>query len=270
MRSNTTRGKLASGEPVAGLIVPVAAPVLVDLAALAGFDYVLIDTEHGHLGFEAVEHLVRASEAAGVTPLVRVSHNAPSEILRALDVGAQGVMVPQVTSAADAEAAVRSVKFHPRGNRGLAGSRAADYGLTGSMEDYVTRANRETMVLALIEDISAVDNFEAILGVDGIDVLFIGASDLAQSMGYPGLPDHPEVRDAVSRIIDQGTAVGRIVGVNAATAEAVASYYTRGVRFFSLSPWHQLVEVWRTYLTALGSHRDGGNQTPAPSNVRNH
>ena len=261
MRPNATRGKLASGDAVAGLIVPVAAPVLVDLAALAGFDYILIDTEHGHLGFEAAEHLVRAAEAAGVTPLVRASHNAPSEILRLLDIGAQGVMVPQIGSAADAEAAVRSVKFHPRGNRGLASSRAADYGLTGSMEDYVVHANRETMVLALIEEIRAVDNFEAILAIDGVDVVFIGASDLAQSMGYPGRPDHPKVRVAIDRIIDQGVAASRIVGVNAATAEAAASYYQRGVRFFSLSPWHQVVEIWRNYVTTLAGQPavDDGN-----------
>jgi 4-hydroxy-2-oxoheptanedioate aldolase len=256
MRSNTTRAKLASGEPVAGLIVPVAAPVLVDLAALAGFDYVLIDTEHGHLGFEAAEHLVLAAEAAGITPLVRASHNAPSDILRLLDIGAQGVMVPQVNSAADAEAAVRAVKFHPRGSRGLAGSRAADYGLTGSMAEYVAHANRETMVLALIEDSRALDGLEEILAVEGIDVLFIGASDLAQSMGYPGRPDHPQVRAAIDRIIDQGVAASRIVGVNAATAEVVASYYHRGVRFFCLSPWHQLVEVWRDYLATLASQKD--------------
>ena len=258
MRSNATRGKLASGEPVAGLIVPVAAPVLVDLAALAGFDYVLIDTEHGHLGFEAAEHLVRAAEAAGITPLVRASHNAPAEILRLLDIGAQGVMVPQIGSVADAEASVRAVKFHPRGNRGLASSRAADYGLTASMEDYVAHANRETMVLALIEDMGAVENFEAILAVDGIDVVFVGASDLAQSMGYPGRPDHPEVRVAIDRIIDQGITASRNVGVNAATAEAAASYYQRGVRFFSLSPWHQLVGAWRDYLATLTSQQDSG------------
>jgi 4-hydroxy-2-oxoheptanedioate aldolase len=118
MRSNATRGKLASGAPVAGVIVPVAAPVLVDLAALAGFDFVLIDAEHGHLGFEAAEHLVRAAEAAGITPLARASQNSPSEILRLLDIGAQGVMAPHVSSATDAEAAVRSTKFSPLGNRG--------------------------------------------------------------------------------------------------------------------------------------------------------
>jgi 4-hydroxy-2-oxoheptanedioate aldolase len=258
MRTNTTRAKLASGHPVAGLIVPVAAPVLVDLAALAGFDYVLIDTEHGNLGFEAAEHLVRAAEAAGITPLARASHNAPSEILRLLDIGAQGVMVPQVSSAAEAEAAVRAAKFHPRGNRGLAGSRAAGYGLTGSMQDYVAHANRETMVLALIEDIRALDDLDAILAVDGIDVLFIGASDLAQSMGHPGRPDHSEVRAAVDRIIDRCVAAGRVVGVNAGTAEAGAAYRERGVRFFSLGPWHQLVGIWRAYVAAIASQQDGG------------
>jgi 2-keto-3-deoxy-L-rhamnonate aldolase RhmA len=168
-------------------------------------------------------------------------------------------MAPHVSSATDAEAAVRSTKFSPLGNRGLAGSRAAGYGLTGSREDYVAHANRETMVLALIEDRHAVEHLEAILEVDGIDVVFIGASDLAQSMGYPGRPNHPEVRATIDGIIDRCVAASHTVGVNAATADVAASYHRRGVRFFCLSPWHQLVEIWRDYVTTLSNEGDDGN-----------
>ncbi len=258
MQVNQTRAKLAAGETVAGLIVPVAAPVLVDLAGLVGFDYVLIDTEHGHLGFEAAEHLVRAAEAAGITPLARVASNAPSDILRMLDIGAQGVMIPQVTTGAEAEAAVQSAKYHPRGKRGLAGSRAADYGLRESQKASIQRANAETMVLALIEDVVAVANLDAIMGVDGIDVLFIGAADLAQSMGHPGRADHADVRAAIDRIIDQGIAAGRVVGINAATSAAVKVYAERGVRFFALSPWHHVAAAWRDYVAAIPGRQTGG------------
>jgi 4-hydroxy-2-oxoheptanedioate aldolase len=251
MRRNATREKLAGGGVVAGPIVPVAAPVLVDLAGLAGFDFVLIDAEHGHLGHEEVEHLVRAAEAASVTPLARVPHNAPHEILRMLDLGVQGVMVPQVGTAEQAEAAVRATKFHPRGNRGLGGGRAADYGLSGSLADYAVRANAETMVIALIEDVKAVDRIDSILEVEGLDVIFIGPSDLAQSMGQPGRPDHPDVRAAIWRVIERVTAADRVVGINAASGEAARAYRERGVRFFCLGSWHHLVQAWRDYLGAL-------------------
>ncbi len=253
MRTNTAKAKLTAGGCIAGPIVPVAAPVLVDLAGLAGFDCVLLDAEHGSLGHEAMEHLVRAAEATRVTPLARVPHNAPHEILRVLDLGVQGVMAPQVSSADEARALVQAVKYHPLGRRGLAGSRAGDYGLRGSLAEYAEAANRETMALALIEDVAALRHLDAILAVEGIDVYFIGASDLAQSMGYPGRPETPEVQAAVDEIVRRTLAAGRVVGVNAPSGEAVRAWRERGVRFFSLGTWHHLVAAWRDYTAAVNA-----------------
>lgn len=236
---------------MAGPIVPVAAPVLVDLAALSSFDFVLIDGEHGHVGYEAAEHLTRAAEAGGITPLARVAHNAPHEILRMLDLGVQGVMVPQVSTAEGAEAAVRAAKYAPRGSRGMGGGRPADYGLGGSMAEYAERANAETMVIALIEDIKAVEALDSILAVDGIDVFFIGPSDLAQSMGHTGRADHPEVRAVIEQTIERIVARNRVAGINAPSTDAVRAYRERGVRFFCVGPWHHLAAAWREYVASV-------------------
>jgi 4-hydroxy-2-oxoheptanedioate aldolase len=116
------------------------------------------------------------------------------------------------------------------------------------------------MVLALIEDIRGVERLDAILAVDGIDVLFIGPSDLAQSMGYPGRPDQPEVRAAIDRVIARGVAAGRVVGLNAPSAAVAMSYAERGVRCFSLGPWHHLVAAWRDYLANVPGR--AANQPP--------
>lgn len=235
MRPNAMKARLDAGGWTAGPILPIAAPALVEVAALAGFDHVLIDAEHGHISVADCEGLVRAAEAAGATPIVRVPVNAPEAILRYLDTGAQGVLVPQVASREDAERAVRAARYHPLGRRGLAGTRAADYGLRQSLPDYVREANEQLLVLGLIEDIRAVDNLPDILAVEGLDIIQIGPSDLSQSMGYPGDWQHPDVQAAIAEIIRQGLAAGKVVGMNCPTGEAAARERARGVRLLSVA-----------------------------------
>lgn len=251
MRKNTTKATLAAGGTVAGAIIPFLAPPLVEIAALTGFDFALIDMEHGGMTLETAEHLARVADAAGITPLARIPYNAQHETLRALDIGIQGVMVPQVATVEAARAAASAAKYPPAGTRGLSGGRPADYGLTASMPDYVEHANRETMVMALVEHIDAVGRIDEILDVDGIDVFFIGAGDLAASMGLPGRNDHPDVQAAVTTILERGLARGRTVGLNAPSAEAARSWRERGVRFFCLSPFHHLAAAWQQYTAAV-------------------
>ena len=173
---------------------------------------------------------MRAAEAAGTTPIVRVPTNAPEEILRFLDTGAQGVLVPQVTTREDAERAVRAARYHPLGQRGLAGTRAADYGLGGSLGPYAQEANETILVQALIEDVRAIDNLPAILAVEGLDIIAIGPSDLSQSLGHPGERNHPAVREAIAEIIRLGVAAGKVVGMNTPTGADAARERARGVR----------------------------------------
>jgi 4-hydroxy-2-oxoheptanedioate aldolase len=252
MRHNAMKARLAGGGWTAGPILPLAAPALVEVAALAGFDHLLIDAEHGHISVADCEMLVRAAEASGITPIVRVPTNAPHEILRYLDTGAQGVLVPQVSSREEAERAVQAARYHPLGQRGLAGTRAADYGLRGSLQDYVREANEQLLVLGLIEDIRAVENLHEIVTVEGLDVLSIGPSDLSQSMGYPGDWQHPDVQAAIAEIIKQGVAAGKVVGMNCPTGEAAARERARGVRLTSVSMLGLLAQGMRGWLGAAG------------------
>ena len=133
MRKNSLKEKLAQGKTVIGAFVRVAAPALVEICAYNGFDFVVLDAEHGPLGEETVEHLVRAAEVSDIPALVRVPDNVPSTILRFMDTGAMGVHVPEVNSKQEAIGAMSGVKYQPEGHRGLAGVRASGYGQLGNI-----------------------------------------------------------------------------------------------------------------------------------------
>lgn len=153
VNENAMKARFAAGEPAFGLSVMIPSPQIVESAAGMGFDWVLIDCEHGTVGLESMELMIMAAEAAGVTPIVRPRTNSASDILQAMDRGASGVQVPHINTAAEARAAVAAVKFHPQGQRSLAaGTRASGYGFRGSMAGFVHEANRRTLVCVQIED----------------------------------------------------------------------------------------------------------------------
>jgi 4-hydroxy-2-oxoheptanedioate aldolase len=228
---NRMKAKLAAGEPAFGLSVMIPSPQVVESAAGLGFDWVLIDCEHGTIGVETMELMIMAAEASGVTPIVRPRSNAAAEILQAMDRGAQGVQVPHVRDAEAARAAVRAVKFHPMGERSLAaGTRASAYGLRGAVPDFIAEANRETLVCVQIEDEAALPHVDEILRVEGVDVFFIGPSDLSQSMGHPGNPKAPPVAKAIEETLAKIVAAGKTPGMPAAT-DAVQGALGKGARY---------------------------------------
>ena len=165
LSQNKTKAKLRDGGVVVGCSTMLVHPALVEYAGRAGFDWMLFDCEHGPGSPESIEVGVLAAENVGITPLARVPVNRPEVILRFMDTGLAGVLVPHVDSADDARAAVRALKFHPMGERGLAGTRAAGYGAIPQTE-YVQLANAETMLLVMIESVPAVKNIEAIAQVE--------------------------------------------------------------------------------------------------------
>ncbi|MSO94063.1 MAG: 2-dehydro-3-deoxyglucarate aldolase [Rhodospirillales bacterium] len=223
--------KLAAGEPTFGLSIMIPSPQTVEMAGGLGFDWVLIDCEHGTITLESVELMVMAAEASGVTPIVRPRSNAAHDILQVMDRGAAGVQVPHVTNGRDALAAMEAVKFHPMGRRSLAaGTRASGYGFRGSAGAFVEEANRETLVCVQLEDEAAIRNVDEILGVAGIDVFFIGPSDLSQAMGYPGNPKAPPVAQAIESTLAKIVAAGKTPGMPA-TTDAVGTALARGVRY---------------------------------------
>lgn len=199
LQINQLKRALTQGQPAFGLLNSIPSPLMVEMVGYAGYDFVILDMEHVCVNPETLENMVRAAECAGVTSLVRVPSAAPKTILRALDCGAQGIVVPHVRSAAEAAQAVAASRYHPHGTRGISGGRTTGFGAI-DLASYFERANAEIMVVVMIEDREGIDALDAILGVPGIDMVIEGAIDLSQSYGVPGQAQHPLVRAAIERI----------------------------------------------------------------------
>ena len=231
MRHNLAKAKLAAGKPLNVVAPGYSSPGLVELLGRMGFDAIFIDCEHGPTGWEDVENMVRAAELTDVTPIVRVQSNDPSTITRALDRGAGGVQVPHINTRAQAEAAVRAAKFAPIGHRGYAGGRSA-FGVKGN---FTSHANAETMVIAMLEEVEALQNLDEILKVEQIDAFFLAPGDLSQSMGYPGQLDHPEVQAAIVDAVRRTRAAGRAPGVLTTSGASARRYIDLGALFVYVS-----------------------------------
>jgi 2-keto-3-deoxy-L-rhamnonate aldolase RhmA len=231
MKPNRMKEKMARGEPALGCSVMVPSPQIVEMLGIAGFDWVLIDCEHGSIGPSDVELMAMACDAAGITPIARPKTNAAGDIQSVMDRGVMGVQVPHINTAEDARRAVASVKFGPGAARGLAaGTRPDAWGLGGRMADFAQAANAQSLVCVQLEHEAALRNLDAILVVEGIDVFFIGPSDLSQSMGYPGNPKAPPVAKAIEDALARIVAAGRTPGMPA-TSEILAGVLASGCRY---------------------------------------
>lgn len=209
-------------------------PGVIETLGYAGFDFVILDMEHGPNSVETVQHLIRAAEVARILPIVRVPEGNDEMIGKVLDVGAAGVQVPQVTCAADVERVQRTARFAPEGQRGVCRFvRAADY---SSMDKtaYFKQAN-EALLVVQLEGQSALENLEEILETPGPDVVFIGPYDLSQSLGVPGQVEHPLVVEKTSQIVEACLARNIAVGNFTETPEQTAFWTARGLRYMSFS-----------------------------------
>jgi 4-hydroxy-2-oxoheptanedioate aldolase len=199
---------------------------MIDFLGQFGLDGVWLEGEHGPVDWGDLGDLTRACDLWNMASIVRVMANEPWLITRTLDRGASGIVIPHVSTKAEAMKVVESAKFGPIGLRGMFGSRRS-YGVSDSF----ARANEETVVVVLIEELEAIHNLAEILTVDHIDVFFVAPSDLAQTMGYTGQPNHPEVRAVIDAAIKQIVAAGRTAGA-LMTEENLDHYQALGARFF--------------------------------------
>lgn len=193
---------MAREKPITGLWLSMGSTAGTEILSDAGFDFVVIDGEHGPLTIDAVQTQLRAAEQGGSAIAARVPVNETWIIKQYMDVGAQTLVVPMIDTPAQAEAAARAMRYPPEGNRGAAaGVRAARY---GRVPDYLNVANAEACLIAQVETAEALENLEAIAAVPGVDALFIGPSDLSASMGFTGRSTSPEmekvIEDAIRRI----------------------------------------------------------------------
>lgn len=199
LRQNKLKASLNQDKPVLGLLNSIPSPLMVEMIGYAGYDFVILDMEHVGVNPETLENMIRSAECAGLTPLVRVPNLDASTIMRVLDNGAMGIVAPRIRNRAEAEQIVSASRYYPLGMRGISGGRCTGFG-TIDLVSYMELANREIMVVAMIEDRNGVENIEEIVSVLGIDMVLEGAVDLSQSYGYPALPLEPVVQEAVQHI----------------------------------------------------------------------
>lgn len=236
MLAGAIKERLRAGRPAIGGWMSTGHVNNAEILAAAGFDFVVVETEHTAIDVSEVLPLLIAIEGRGSIPLVRLASNDPTQAKAVLDSGAAGVLVPMVNSKADAELAVGSVKYPPQGFRGVGLARAQGYGAT--FDDYVRRANAETLVVVQIEHKDSVRNIDEILSVPGIDATFIGPYDLSSSLGIAGQLDHPEVLRSTDRVLRSALEHGIAPGIHLVHPERAPAdlrrYLALGYRFFAL------------------------------------
>ena len=217
-----------------GIFSKTCDPAFIEIMGYAGLDYVIIDLEHGPNTIQTAQNLIRAAQISGVFPIVRVKENCDSVMGEALDIGAGGLQIPQITTKAEAEAVISRVKFHPQGNRGVCRFvRAADYSAKDRFE-YFAEANKSVVILQ-IEGAEGVANIGDILSVKGIDVIFVGPYDLSQSLGLTGQVDHPLVEEKMLEIVKKCEEKNITAGTFADTLENAEKWRRNGVKYISYS-----------------------------------
>lgn len=230
---NPFKAALRGGEMQFGLWLALADPNSAEVCATAGFDWLLIDGEHGPYDLRAMLSVLRAVAPYPAHPVVRIPNHDASLIKQVLDIGATTLMVPMVESEDQARELGRATRYPPEGNRGV-GSMLARASRWGDRTDYVAVANDRQCLLLQVESASAVEHAEAIASIDGVDGVFVGPVDLAASMGHLGRPDHPEVVSAVDTAIEAILRAGKAPGIYCPDEVLARRYADRGVRFIAV------------------------------------
>jgi 4-hydroxy-2-oxoheptanedioate aldolase len=230
-KPNKLRAKLANGQRVTGTAVFSWSPNVVDTAGLTGLDYVRIDTEHAWRQDDMLEHLIRAALLADVVPIVRMDRDDPYLVRKALEIGAGGIVVPNICSVDDAKAVVQAAKFPPLGNRGYSSiCLSAGWGANGGA-DWVEWSNSEPLVGVLIENIAAMDSIDQIMAVDGVDFALFGPADFSMSLGLGApKPNDERVQDAIVKTIAAAHKSGKHFSLGVGTqADNIKKYADLGV-----------------------------------------
>jgi 4-hydroxy-2-oxoheptanedioate aldolase len=252
------RRRLSGPGQLLGTFSIIPSVEIVEMSAIAGFDLVILDMEHGAFDFAQLGSLILAARAWGAVPVARVRSNEPSLISAVLDAGAAGVVVPQVSSRAAAEAAVRAARFPPEGGRGAnPWVRSAAYTSGG---DYYRQANSDVAVMVMVEGAEGVAAVDEIVATPGLDAVFLGPVDLSNALGVPGEPEHPTVVDAVEHVIARAGRHGVAVAVFAPSPAAARRWLELGVTLVALGEdtLHILAALESLVAAVRGGDERGG------------
>lgn len=229
---NPVKEKLRAGKPAIGTWLSLASAISAESMAQVGWDWLVVDMQHSLTGHETMVQCFEAITGRGPIPMARVSWNDPVSIMRVLDAGAMGIVVPMVNSTEEAKFVVGATKYAPAGFRSFGGSRLAAY-----VDDYFTWANREILVVVMIETNEAVQAAEEILAVPGVDACFIGPNDLGASMGiHPSkIAQHPEHEEAIMKVLAAGKKVGTPAGIHCFSAQDVRRRAEQGFQYIAFN-----------------------------------
>ena len=228
------REAVSNGQFVYGPFMKTADPMFVEAVGMAGFDFVILDMEHGPVSFEDQQNNIRAAALAGLVPIIRVPNTDENTIATALDIGAMGVQVPQVKNARQARQIVNSSRFYPYGMRGVCRFvRAAEYSRMDRKKYF--EASKDLLVIIQLEGADAIANLDEILDLDGIDILFVGPYDLSQSLGVPGEVENEIVIEKMKSIIARAQEKGKVVGTFVDNMENLKLWRDVGVQYLSYS-----------------------------------
>lgn len=240
MRENRTKRIMSAGGLALGVSLTVADPFVAEVVGAAGFDFVLIDTEHAPIAIDQLQMMLIALRSSESTVLVRPVANDPAQIKRILDLGAEGLVVPEVEDAAACAAAVAAARYPPLGRRGFGPRRAAR--LDGGRAAYLARADEEIALLVMIESAAAVAGIDAILKTPGLDGIMVGPADLAVSLGHLRELGHPEVRASVTAVRDACERQSVPFGIFAGTEQAAREWSAAGARFMTIGADTQFLD----------------------------
>ena len=252
MLKNTLKEKLTNNQPTLGPFVGFPSPATVEMMGWLGFDFVVIDCEHGTIDFETAEHMIRAAQLSNTTAVVRIGLNHQKHILRFLEAGAEGVLIPMINNAREAKDVIDAVKFPPIGKRGNYSGRASQHGII-PMDKFAPSANNETFIALQIETPEGLENQDEIIATEHADAIFLGPGDLSLNFGYPGQPDHPEVVKTIEGLVKKVRAAGKQAGTVSGSPEAVKFWTDRGLN------WH-LSATTRFLLAEAKRYLDGSKK----------
>ena len=236
MRKNPVKQALKEGKAVYGtMMVEFRSSSVVQMLAVAGFDYFFIDMEHGTFSYETMSDMIRAGRLAGIVPIVRVTDCQYHLMSRPLDAGAMGLMIPRVETRAQVEQIIQWTKYPPWGIRGCGASTGhSDYeGVR--VAEFVKHANEEILIVPQIESGLAIENIEQIVSVKGVDAAVFGPNDLSISLGVPGETEHPKMIHAFERVLAACDKAGVACGLHVGSVDLVNKWKARGMRFLCWS-----------------------------------
>ena len=248
----TLRSRVQAGEPLLGCFLTWPTGGVAELLALSGFDFVLLDTEHGVFSPDSLASTIAACDGAAIPAMVRVPSSPSLEAARCLDYGSAGILFPRAENVQAVRAAVEMVKYPPEGKRGLAGVRANKYAVR-PLAQFVAEANAETLVAVQIETSGGLADVRSICSERSVDVLYVGPNDLTQALGIPGQYQHHSYQEAVANIATATRDAGKTAGIMLAKAEQIAPLRKLGYRFFTTSDRVLILESARAWRAAFQS-----------------